>query len=103
MAEPGRLRQMLRRLSALAASARARLSCSTPSEQQPDTRQEEVPGSDRLLAELEKRLTPKGLTPQLLRELGLSETTTPQPSPPPPGAGATAKTEAGPQTERGAS
>lgn len=65
------------RLSALVSSAKAMLFGSKPSAPGPDTPREEQESSDQLLAKLEKRLTPKGLTPQLLHELGLSEVTNP--------------------------
>jgi hypothetical protein len=93
---------VLKRLSALVVSAKAKLFGSTPSGQLPDTRQEELAASDQLLAKLERRLTPKGLTPLLLRELGLTETTTRQSARQLPETGEAARTEVCPQKERGA-
>ncbi len=93
---------MFKRLAALCASAKARLCGSIPSALPQGTPQEVSESSDQLLAELSRRLTPKGLTSQLLRDLGLSETTTLQPATQTQETGGVARTEACPRTERDA-
>ncbi|VUZ24116.1 Uncharacterised protein [uncultured Comamonas sp.] len=94
--------QVFSSLVALCALAKAKLFGSIPNVLQQGMPSTEPEPSDRLLAALEQRLTPQGLTPQLLRELGLSETTTQQATVQTQGAGAVAKTAACPRTERDA-